>query len=318
MRWADRLRRTSLIAKGTARIVLFHRVAPPTSLAIEPATALTPALFRNVISEIAENHTPLSLQALHSRLRGGESVEGCVVVTFDDGFADNLHTALPILEEFQVPATIYVTSGFIARDVQLMEYELAQIVATSAILEFAQRTWKIESPAEKKACYDSIRQQLKPASQATRSESIQRLWQESGRQRSDRQGLDRQPAPPQFELLTVDQLRQLDASELITIGAHTHAHLVLTAVSPEQAKHDIASGKQWLETQLRHPVLDFAYPYGAFDANIQECVRGLGFRTAVTTVREPLSGNCDVLALPRIEVNAQRAQSTEFLSGLPG
>ena len=160
----------------------------------------------------------------------------------------------------------------------------------------------------KKECYDSIRQLLKPASYAKRTESIERLWR----------GLDRQPTPPEFELLTVDQLRELDASPLITIGAHTHAHLVLTAVSAAEAMRDIDSGKRWLETQLAHPVVDFAYPYGAFDHTIEKHVRGLGFRTAVTTAREPLLGRCDLLALPRCEVNAQAAQSTEFLSGRVG
>lgn len=308
MGWAYYLRRSTFTANGAARILLFHRIAEPTSLAVEPNTAITAESFRSVIGEVAERYKPLSLHGFVGRLRRGQVTDGCVVVTFDDGFADNLQMALPILEEFNVPAMVYVTSGFVQRQRKPFEYQLAQIVSHSNSVDFAEQSWATDSLEKKKECYEAIRSDLHPTSDVRREAAIEELCQ----------GVNDWSEHSAFEFLTVGQLRQLDASPLITIGAHTRAHLVLTAVSQREAKNDIRLGKQWLEEQLDHPIVDFAYPYGAFDSSIRKCVGVAGFRTAVTTIPQPVRGKCDLLTLPRSEIHADIAESPESLLRLLG
>ena len=304
---ADRFRRTTFTANGSARILLFHRVCQESGLLNEPDTAVSADLFGEVITDVAENHQPVSIAELAKRVRRGQSIEGCVAVTFDDGFADNLLTALPILEEQRVPATVYVTSGFISGDVKPLEYELAQLIAHCERIQFDGQGWN--TTAEAKECYEAIRQVLKFASSSVRTDAIERLWESAP---------VRPETPPQFQFLNAGQLLQLDASPWITIGAHTHAHCVLTAVTPAEAKQDVLEGKKWLESQLGHPVVDFAYPYGAYDDEIAKLVRLAGFHTAVTTLAEPLGGLCNLMAIPRIEINTATLQSSASVLSVLG
>ena len=83
--------------------------------------------------------------------------------------------------------------------------------------------------------------------------------------------------------LSWDEIRQLDASGIITIGSHTIDHPKLTSLPLDQERTEIFEGKAQLERQLGHPVSDFAYPYGIFDATTISLVKQAGFTTAVTT-----------------------------------
>ncbi len=83
--------------------------------------------------------------------------------------------------------------------------------------------------------------------------------------------------------MTAAQVRQMEADGMV-IGAHTVHHVDLTA-QPVQVAHDeIVNSKNALEALLGHPVLDFAYPYGGFNAAVAQLVQQAGFREAVTTL----------------------------------
>lgn len=95
----------------TARILLYHRVADihndPYSLCVSIEN------FRQQVKFFKENFRIVPLVKLAQDIRAGKVQRNTIVITFDDGYADNLHNALPILEEFKVPATIFMTVGYI-------------------------------------------------------------------------------------------------------------------------------------------------------------------------------------------------------------
>ncbi len=84
--------------------------------------------------------------------------------------------------------------------------------------------------------------------------------------------------------LTWDQVRLLDKSGIITIGLHTVDHPDLATESPDQQWYEINTGKNIMENELGHPVVDFAYPYGDFDDTTISLLERAGLRSAVTTV----------------------------------
>jgi len=282
--------------KTSGLILLFHRVSGNSPLPVEPRTAIALDSFRTIISDLSAHYKPLPLSELVTRVGRGENIDRCVSITFDDGFADTLYHALPILERYQVPATVFVTSGFVVRDVIPMEYKLAEIVSNcfsvKSVHQGKEMLWKTVTKSEKEACYRFMRQSLKFASESERADSLAKLVQLTSLG----------SMPPQFKILATDELCELDASPLITIGAHTHSHPVLTSVSPENARAEMLRGKKWLESQLGHAVDQFAYPYGAFDETTKLMVQELGFRFAVTTVAEQVRFGCNPYSVPRIEV----------------
>lgn len=108
--------------------------------------------------------------------------------------------------------------------------------------------------------------------------------------------------------LSWSQIKQLDASGLITIGAHTVDHDNLPTDSPAMQKFEITRNKHELEAHLKHPVDSFAYPYGAYDATTLAIVQAAGFHTAVTTnpgLTQTLAG---IYTLYRVRSVAQLPQ----------
>ncbi|MEP7187610.1 MAG: polysaccharide deacetylase family protein [Roseiflexaceae bacterium] len=114
-----------------------------------------------------------------------------------------------------------------------------------------------------------------------------------------------------------DQLRSLAASPLITIGAHTRTHPMLTTLSAEQQWDELAGSKSDLEAALGVSVQHLAYPSGNYNAVTLQQVEQIGFTTAVTTRVGQLHSASQVLLLKRVRVNGGTGIA-DFIAGLTG
>ena len=93
-----------------ANIMCFHRV---NHYDTSPLTVST-ALFEEIVREINKHYRAISLQTLVRKIHNKEILDpNTVVITFDDGYRDNFLYAAPILKKYNVPATFFVTSGYI-------------------------------------------------------------------------------------------------------------------------------------------------------------------------------------------------------------
>jgi peptidoglycan/xylan/chitin deacetylase (PgdA/CDA1 family) len=94
-----------------ALILMYHRV---TELPNDPyLLAVTPKHFAQQLGVIRRYGVPMRLGQLVEALQDGKVPKRAVVVTFDDGYADNLYNAKPLLELYSIPATVFVTTGCI-------------------------------------------------------------------------------------------------------------------------------------------------------------------------------------------------------------
>jgi peptidoglycan/xylan/chitin deacetylase (PgdA/CDA1 family) len=109
--------------------------------------------------------------------------------------------------------------------------------------------------------------------------------------------------------MTAAQVRKMDADGMV-IGSHTVHHVDLAALPPAAAAAEIDNGKSLLETLLGHPVLDFAYPYGAVDPAVEQLVQQAGFREAVTTTHGDLQTLDGRFGLLRTEVGGAPSLAT--------
>lgn len=94
---------------ATARILLYHRVS---NTASDPhLLSVSPENFRAQLTYLSAHFNLISLYEMVNKIQKNNVDANDVVITFDDGYADNLYNALPILEELNIPATIFVTAG---------------------------------------------------------------------------------------------------------------------------------------------------------------------------------------------------------------
>lgn len=101
------------------RILMFHRVD---QLASPDQLTVSPQRFREQMAFLAARYRVVPLSQALMELRTGRVVRNTVVITFDDGYLDNLDNALPVLREFALPATVFVTTQFASGAAQHPRY----------------------------------------------------------------------------------------------------------------------------------------------------------------------------------------------------
>jgi peptidoglycan/xylan/chitin deacetylase (PgdA/CDA1 family) len=280
-------------------ILMYHRIAraehDPWSLCVSPDR------FAQQLEVLRRRAAVVPLQNLFEAIPAARTNRPPVAITFDDGYADNLHCAKPLLERHDTPATVFIASGYTGTRRAFWSDELVRIVLGAATLpchlaltiEGALFEWTISAPgrhdavedraeltngallmAERRTLLLDLWRRLRPLSN---HEQV-RLLDELRQWANCPEALDADTLP-----LSCGELARLAADGLIEIGAHTISHCELPAQSRAQQMREIAGSKTDCEAMIDRPVTSFAYPYGRFDATSMECVRQSGFTLACST-----------------------------------
>lgn len=199
-----------------------------------------------------------------------------VAFTFDDGFADNLTKALPVMEKFAAPFTVYVPTGMIARDIDAWWFGVAALIRSRDRIELpALGRFECADRAGKQRTYSAIETAI--------HENFDLL--PAVREAFAAAGIELGALVDQ-EALTEKQLRVLSQHPLVTIGGHTTTHLNLARAPAATVHWEMAENRELLEKLTEKPVVHNAYPFGhsgACGAREAEISGAVGFRTAVTT-----------------------------------
>jgi peptidoglycan/xylan/chitin deacetylase (PgdA/CDA1 family) len=113
--------------------------------------------------------------------------------------------------------------------------------------------------------------------------------------------------------LSADQIRQLDHAGM-DVGDHTAHHLDLRLLSGSALRAETAGSRQTLQSVLGHPVYYFAYPFGAYNSNVERVLRSAGFTMAYTTAGGITESTQAPLTMPRVHVG--RAETPSGLLSL--
>jgi peptidoglycan/xylan/chitin deacetylase (PgdA/CDA1 family) len=196
--------------------------------------------------------------------------------TFDDGFADNLKNALPVMEKFAAPFTVYVPTGMINREIDAWWFGAAELIRSHDRVDLpVLGRFACADRASKERAYSAIETAIH------RNFDLLPLL----RQTLDRAGI-RIPALVDREALTETELRTLSQHPLVTIGGHTTTHCNLARAPAAAVRAEMAQNRKYLQDLTDTPVLHNAYPFGhagACGEREAEISRAVGFYTAVTT-----------------------------------
>jgi peptidoglycan/xylan/chitin deacetylase (PgdA/CDA1 family) len=273
-------------------VVNYHRIlaTPDPLLESEPDLAT----FRWQMALLADCFNVMPLHAALQALDAGTLPARVVCITFDDGYRSVHDLALPVLQEFGLPATVFVTSGHIGERNMWNDRIIEAVQSLPAgqldLSDLGLGSYPLGALADRKDTVGRLTEASKYLPPKARVALVERLEALVG----DRLA--------QALMLTPEMVVNLDRQG-IEIGAHTVTHPILTSLDDDSARAEIAGGKAQLEAILGKPVRLFAYPNGKvgkdFDQRHVDMVREAGFEAAFTTAVGAITARAHRFQLPR-------------------
>ncbi|HEX2253628.1 MAG TPA: polysaccharide deacetylase family protein [Thermoanaerobaculia bacterium] len=284
-------------------VFLLHRVAPG---AADDRWGLTvdPHEFAALLRRLVASGTLVSLpEALEHLARGGRA--RVTALTFDDGYADLLHHAFPLLAELDAPATVFLATRYVEDGTPFWWEALRWLSSEPRRLPGLAAAWGLPLAATPEETVDTWCRHFKRLAPARRDALLA--------------GLDCPPGVPRA--LAVAELAHRPRSCLL--GCHGHSHTVLTALSAAAVAAELEHSCRRIAAWSGTAPGELAFPNGQpddFGADHLGPMRAVGLRAALTTVDGLNTPGADPYRLRRITVRPGQglAQVEEVLSGAGG
>lgn len=307
-----------------ALILMYHRVA---DLESDPQLlAVSPKHFAEHLQVIRKAYHPLHLSELVQAISSRQIPRRSIIITFDDGYADNLYNATPLLKQFHIPATVFVTAGLVGQPQELWWDELERLLLLPGSFpeelslriqgqhyikkldqfrEYRQDeyrkycSWNIlsaDDPTLRHAIYRELHHRLRQLLPTERNKILRDIENQREKGRNWRES---------YRIMTEEELRTLCAGNLCEVGAHTMMHPALSMMPPSEQMNEIQQSKSYLENIIENPVTNFSYPYGGRGDYAPETVKILeqsGFLSACSTLLDAVFPHTDCFRLPRLVV----------------
>lgn len=299
----------SVSAGRTAVVLVYHRIDPPTGA---PGQMKLFGVENGTPLDVFESHLRFMLKHFEPRktteLWPDASRRPGFAVTFDDGYADNLLLAAPVLKRLGVPATIFLSTGLIGTDLRFwwevlgamlretdqVEIEFGRL--ESGVLRSSRLPPRlsIKDHSEKSTAHWLISEVLMEAPDEEILPALGHL--------ADLLRVPLRREERDSRLLNWDQAKQL-LDYGFEIGAHGHRHVNLGQAAREIVRREVEESVEMIQSHVGEQVRTFAYPYGGHKHRSEvtaEEVQKFGFDVAFTTDLGVASPASDALAIPRL------------------
>ena len=298
------------LSGGQGAILMFHHVRPwnqsgfgkDSGFAPNRGLEITPEFLDLAIRTVrARGYEIVSIDTALQRLDDGG--RRFAVLSFDDGYRDNLVHALPVLRRLEAPFTLYVATGFAERTARLWWIELEEAIRRLDRIELtiAGQRFSVAAgtDAEKMRCFNQLYWSLRAGPEEYLLEAAAEL--------TDAAGVDRRALVENL-CMNWEEIAVFAQEPLCTIGVHTLSHPMLAKHRTERVHEELAESRARIERQIGRPAVHLAYPVGdRTSAGPREfaLARDLGFKSAVTTRKGMVFAEHAVhpTALPRLSIN---------------
>lgn len=307
----------SFLFRNEAIILTYHSVLQE-PLPFPVWQHMTVAAFEKQIAYLSEHFRCVSMSTLLDDLARGEIQPYTVAVTFDDGYRNNFTQALPVLRRYNVPATLFITNGYISSGQMLWpEWAICTLTQSKVSeLKFAGQTLDLSGSEARQSSYRAAAKIFKSIAPEEIPAHVDQLLAAAQLTRAEVQGSG---LGQMFAALSWNEIREMRDSGLFEFGAHTHNHWRLTQLNPAQARSEIINAKTLIENQIGL-VPYFAYPHGNpsdYDATHRLLAIEAGYRAVFTAVTNTITLYSDPYDLPRIGIGSNVTQD-EFIYAVQG
>lgn len=244
------------------------------------------AQFRWQMQMLSDRYSPITCETLIQYLDGkGSLPKRPVIVTFDDGFADNYEHAFPVLKEIGIPATIFISTDYIGTDKVFWFDRVVQVLLQSKQVKLVFESLGGmylqlgQTVSSRRSASERLLVILKSIPDAKRLQAIEELEQHAER---DMPASDRELS----RILSWRQVVEMSQSG-IEFGSHSRSHPVLARLDEAGLVNELRGSREVLEERIGKPVRVLSYPVGGFNdisETVTREVQAAGYRLGVSYV----------------------------------
>lgn len=297
---------------GDAIIFMLHEIqANPEA---ELMTGTSVSLFEGSLGWLRRHGWDFAtLDDCMTRLASGKPMRPCAVITFDDAYRDLVGVAVPILERFDAPLTVYVPTASLTRTLSSWWLGLRVLLSKND-----------------RVAIDSMGRQFRCADRTGKLKALSAVsaWIHQDYRRAAALVRDLQKAGISLEALNdayflgEPEFKALARHPLVSVGGHTVSHPALATLDYNGARREIADNRKYLEELVEQPVRHFAYPYGtatSFGPRDEQIVSELGFDTAVSARKDCVGSSIsNRFSLPRVPIGGRFGKTPSLEAGIRG
>lgn len=271
-----------LLRRRWATIVFYHRFSEK-----DEPFKLRADHFEHQIRFFKKQYNIVSLLQYEKAL-GGEFAlpDNPLILTIDDGYWDNYHVAFPILKQYNIPATIFLTTDFIDKKYWLWSNKLEYVLKNSKSDTFSFEVngtimdLRVGSFQQWHQSQLSLFNALRCLADEEKNQILEDLANKIG---------VIVPAETQddFQPLTWQEVKIMHQAG-IEFGSHSKSHAILSRVPEQQLFDELEGSKKIIENAIQQNITSFCYPNGQpedYSDNVMKALKIAGYRCAVTTIR---------------------------------
>lgn len=316
-----------IVLRNSAVVLAYHRVLPSEAAArtwSHPAIVVTRETFERHMQVVSRAFKPLNLSEFISRLRGGAPFPpSSCLITFDDGWEDTCTEAWPVLQQYLLPAVVFLPVGLIGSGEPFWQEHLSSLLFETwrrarADVRFDERARPVLAALALSSVLDCSEQEVR--------ERIKALVQKrKGQEQRTRQTvaalteLVGRPEGSGHDRLMCWKQAHMMSCDGVVFGGHGTSHRILTAIPSKEVHDEARTARRVLELELGAKDAAFSYPNGDLNPEVAEAVRQAGFSAAFSMRRGRVRPGDDPLAIRRINMHEDVSRNTPmFLARVLG
>ncbi len=268
---------------------------------------ISPEFLEKHLTKLSRYYQFVSLDEAVEMLSGRKPIKpNCMVITFDDGYKNNLQYAMPILRKFSAPATIYLATEYVSKQtpfhIDRLDYALQSIeihgrkftvndriieydTSSRAMLTKSYLTHRlaIQAGCKNEKDYHDTLNALALELETESGDSIFKTFREND----------------WVNILTWDDIRSYSYND-VQFEGHTVHHYKLALLSPDQIREELSASRGEIEKQTGEPCKHVCYPVGSFNQTTIDIAKDCGYTSAVTTEVGLNRVGCDLFRIRRM------------------
>lgn len=282
------------------RNFLFHRVSDEKDKLWMP---MPPKLFEDIVRYLSKNFQVVLLEEFLQQPEAYKGKKSLATICFDDGYKDNLEFAAPILQKYKCPASFYVVTDCIDRNIPtwtyIVDYTFQHTNKPAIYLDFEfvpDELKKIELAGGINASVKRVKPWMKSLSNSKRLSILATILEQT------KTSVD----IPRNQMMNWKEVGEL-CTPSFTVSSHTHTHPMLANLeSDEEVKEELLTSYKKIAENLHMKPQTISYPIGSYNQRVEELAKACGYSWGLAVDQRFFNVGIDrTTAIPRVELYAE-------------